>query len=140
MHATLRVILNAAVDDGLIVENPTDKLGRALKLVAKTRVRQEHVKAFDRAQRDTFLTTAAKIEPWWAPMWDVQALSGSDPVKSTPSKRPVSTSTPAPRASSARSPTMGSRWTRRRATGAGRSNCQRAPSKCSGRTSRPARR
>jgi hypothetical protein len=63
MHATLRVILNAAVDDGLIVENPTDKLGRALKLVAKTRVRQEHVKAFDRAQRDPFLTTAAKIEP-----------------------------------------------------------------------------
>lgn len=79
MHATLRVILNAAVDDGLIVENPTDKLGRALKLVAKTRVPQEHVKAFDRAQRDTFLTTAAKIEPWWAPMWDVQALSGLRP-------------------------------------------------------------
>jgi hypothetical protein len=79
MHATLRVILNAAVDDGLIVANPADKLGRALKLVAKARVRQEHVKAFDRAQRDTFLTTAAKIEPWWAPMWDVQALSGLRP-------------------------------------------------------------
>ena len=37
MHATLRVILNAAVDDELILANPADKLGRTLKLVAKTK-------------------------------------------------------------------------------------------------------
>ena len=30
MHATLRVILNAAVDHGILVANPADKLGRAL--------------------------------------------------------------------------------------------------------------
>jgi hypothetical protein len=45
MHATLRVVLNSAVDDGLLVANPADKLGRALKLVMRTKVRQEQIKA-----------------------------------------------------------------------------------------------
>src|SRR5262245_10486262 len=79
MHATLRALLNAAIDDGLIVANVTDKLGRGLKLVTKPKVRQERIKAMDRAQRDAFLTTAARIEPWWAPMWEVQVLSGLRP-------------------------------------------------------------
>jgi integrase len=79
MHATLRVILNAAVDDGLIVANPADKLGRALKLRAKTKVRQEHIKAMDRNQRDRFLAVAYAREQWFAAMWEVQALSGLRP-------------------------------------------------------------
>jgi integrase len=79
MHATLRVMLNAAVDDGLIAANPADKLGRALKLVTRTKVRQETIKAMDRFQRDRFLTTAYRIEPWWAPLWEVQVLSGQRP-------------------------------------------------------------
>jgi integrase len=79
MHATLRVVLNAAVDDGLIVGNPCDKLGKALKLRAKTKVRQEHIKAMDRNQRDRFLAVAYTVEPWFAPMWEVQVLSGLRP-------------------------------------------------------------
>lgn len=79
MHATIRAMLNAAVDDALIVANPADKLGRSLQLVAKTKVRQEQIKAMDRAQRDRFLATAHTIEPWYAPMWEVQVLSGLRP-------------------------------------------------------------
>jgi integrase len=79
MHATLRVMLNAALDDGLIVANPADKLGRSLKLVTRTKVRQETIKAMDRDQRDRFLATAYQVEPWWAPMWEVQVLSGLRP-------------------------------------------------------------
>jgi integrase len=83
MHAVLRVMLNAAVDDGLIVANPANKLGRSLKLVAKTKERQETIKAMDRVQRDAFLAAASRVEPWYAPMWEVQVLTGSGLVKST---------------------------------------------------------
>jgi integrase len=79
MHATLRVMLNAAMDDGLIVANPADKLGRSLKLVTRSKVRQEAIKAMDRAQRDCFLATAYRVEPWWAPAWEVQVLCGARP-------------------------------------------------------------
>jgi len=79
MHATLRVVLNAAVDDGLLVANPADKLGRALKLAARAKVRQERVKAMTRQQCDHFLTTAARIKPWWAPMWTVAVRTGLRP-------------------------------------------------------------
>src|SRR5262245_1516473 len=79
MSAILHLILAAAVDDGLIVANPADKLGRALKLVTQPTVRQESIKAMDRAQRDTFLATAQRIAPWWAALWEVQVLSGLRP-------------------------------------------------------------
>src|SRR5438552_3279591 len=79
MHATLRVILNAAVDDGLLVANPADKLGRALRLVTRTKVRREQIKAMDRIQRDRFFTKAAEIEPWWVPMWATEVRSGLRP-------------------------------------------------------------
>jgi integrase len=79
MHSTLRVVLNAAIDDEVIKSNPAAGLGKSLKLVVKTKVRQETIKALDRAQRDTFLTTAARVEPWWAAMWEVQTLSGVRP-------------------------------------------------------------
>ncbi|HLY36854.1 MAG TPA: hypothetical protein VKU61_02385 [Candidatus Binatia bacterium] len=52
MHATVRVILNAAVDDGLIVANPADKLGRALKLVARTTTRRLQPLCNQRARDD----------------------------------------------------------------------------------------
>jgi integrase len=79
MHAVLRVMLKAAVDDGLIVANPATKLGRSLKLVAKTKERQETIKAMDRSQRDAFLAAASRIEPWHAPLWEVQVLTGLRP-------------------------------------------------------------
>src|SRR5262245_43971724 len=46
---------NAAVDDGLILANPADKLVRALRLVQNAKVRQEEVKAMTRAQVSAFL-------------------------------------------------------------------------------------
>jgi integrase len=79
MHATLRVLLNAAIDDGLITANPAQKLGKTLKLVERAKVRQQRIKAMDRRQRDLFLSTAQRVEPWYAPLWEVQVLSGFRP-------------------------------------------------------------
>jgi hypothetical protein len=56
MHATLRALLNAAKDDELITANPAEKLGKALKLVERAKVRQQRIKAMERRQRDLFLS------------------------------------------------------------------------------------
>src|SRR5262245_53737496 len=55
IHATLRAMLNAAVDDGIIVANPADKLGRALRLITPLKARQEEIKAMTREQLSIFL-------------------------------------------------------------------------------------
>ena len=55
IHATLRGLVNAAVDDGVIVANPADKLGRGLRLVINAKTRQEEVKAMTRDQLAAFL-------------------------------------------------------------------------------------
>jgi integrase len=54
---------------------------RKLKLSTKQKARQQavKVKAMTRAERDTFLATAERIEPWWAPAWTVQVLTGLRP-------------------------------------------------------------
>jgi integrase len=41
LHAILRAMLRAATDDGLIVVNPAEKLGRRLRLVTSKTARQE---------------------------------------------------------------------------------------------------
>lgn len=69
IHATLRAMLNAAIDDGALLANPAVRLGRALRLVASKQVRQEEVKAMDREQRARFLAAAFEHEAWLAPMW-----------------------------------------------------------------------
>src|SRR3989442_8068098 len=58
IHATLRALLNAAVDDGIILANPADKLGRSLRLVVNAKIRQEEVKAMTREQVAAFITAA----------------------------------------------------------------------------------
>ena len=58
IHATLRALLNAAVDDGIIIANPADKLGRGLRLVVNAKTRQEEVKAMTRDQLSVFLGAA----------------------------------------------------------------------------------
>lgn len=50
IHATLRAMLNAAVDDGVILSNPAGRLGRQLRLVQRAGERQEAIKAFTREQ------------------------------------------------------------------------------------------
>lgn len=56
IHATLRAMLNAAVDDGVILANPADKLGRQLKLVTTTAARQQEIKAMTRDQVSAFVS------------------------------------------------------------------------------------
>jgi integrase len=58
IHATLRVMLNAAIEEGLIVANPADRLGRHLRLAATPKARQDEIKAFTREQGAAFLAAA----------------------------------------------------------------------------------
>jgi integrase len=63
IHATIRAMLNAAVDDGVILANPANRLGKALRLVRPKAARQEEIKAFDRTQASRFLATAQTKAP-----------------------------------------------------------------------------
>ena len=76
MHATLRVMLNAAVDDGVILANPADRLGRTLRLAASKATRQEQIKAFDREQVEHFLAVTAEKEPRLFPLFLLMARTG----------------------------------------------------------------
>jgi integrase len=76
LHATLRALLAAAVDDGVIVANPAEKLGRHLRLVIPKAVRQEEIKAMTREQRALFLTTARKETPAYYPLFVTLAGTG----------------------------------------------------------------
>ena len=76
IHASLRALLRAAVDDGVMVANPAEKLGRSLHLVTPKAARQEEIKAMTAAQRATFLETAARIEPRFAPLFWTLAGTG----------------------------------------------------------------
>jgi hypothetical protein len=67
IHATLRAMLNAAVDDGLILGHPADRLGRRLRLVQRPAERRETIKALTREQLAHFLATAAATDPRHAP-------------------------------------------------------------------------
>ena len=62
IHATLRAMLNAAVEDGVIAANPADKLGRHLRLVPTTATRQEDIKAMTREQLAVFVAAANSPE------------------------------------------------------------------------------
>jgi integrase len=81
MCATLHVVLGEAAEDGLLPANPAAGLARKLKLSAKLKARQEAArkKAMTRDERNAFLTAAERVEPWWAPAWTVQVLTGLRP-------------------------------------------------------------
>ncbi len=55
IHATLRGMLNAAIDDGIMTANPAARLGKALRLAVPPKQRQEEIKAMDRGQLQAFL-------------------------------------------------------------------------------------
>ena len=76
MHATLRAMLRAAVDDGVMPINPAEKLGRQLHLVQPKAVRQEEIKAMTREQRQRFLVTAARETPRYYPLFFMLAGTG----------------------------------------------------------------
>src|SRR5205807_7645531 len=58
MQATLRAMLNAAIDDGVIVANHAHVLSRQLRLTMTAAHRQEEIKAMTREQVTLFLATA----------------------------------------------------------------------------------
>ncbi len=76
IHATLRALLNAAVDDGLLLANPATRLGRQLRLAATPRLRQEAIKAMTREQLGTFLEATARVSPAYAPLFATLAGTG----------------------------------------------------------------
>jgi len=75
IHATIRSVLRAAVDDGLLTANPAEKLGRQLRLVTSHTTRQEQIKAMTAQQRQTFLTEAKNHERWY-PLFCLLAGTG----------------------------------------------------------------
>ncbi len=69
IHATLRAMLNSAVDDGVILANPADKLGRQLRLIQPAKARQEEIKAFTAEQLAEFLAASAEHDLRHYPLW-----------------------------------------------------------------------
>jgi len=76
IHATLRAMLNYAIDDGVIIHNPADKLGRQLRLTSSPTERDSEIKAFDRLQLTRFMDTAAVSEPEYYPLFFTLARAG----------------------------------------------------------------
>lgn len=76
MHATLRAMLRAAVDDGVVTIDPAEKNGRQLHLIPSKAGRQEEIKAMTRDQRQRFLTTAAREAPRYYPLFFTLAGTG----------------------------------------------------------------
>ncbi len=74
LYATLRGMLNAAVEDGVILANPAAKLGRQLRLASVPR--QEEIKAFTQEQLARFLTVAASVAPRFFPLFLLFARTG----------------------------------------------------------------
>jgi len=76
IHATLRAMLKVSVDDGVLLSNPAEKLGRQLRLVTPKATRQEQIKAMTKEQRHLFLETAVKVLPRTYPLFFVLAGTG----------------------------------------------------------------
>ena len=79
MYATMRAMLSAAVDDGVISTNPALKLGKSLSLVVSPKARSEQIKALDADQLATFLTVAERVTPACAPLFRTLAFTGLRP-------------------------------------------------------------
>jgi integrase len=69
-------MLRAAVDDGLLTNNPAEKLGRQLRLVTPKVTRQENIKAMTREQRQCFLAQAQQDCPRLYPLFATLAGTG----------------------------------------------------------------
>ncbi len=76
IHAVIRAVLNAALEDGLISANPAQRLGKVMKLAPSKATTQEEIKAMDREQRQRFLDTAAQVAPRYHTLFCVLAGCG----------------------------------------------------------------
>ena len=75
IHATVRAMLSAAVDDGILVANPAFGLGRKLKL-GKRADADEPIRAMTAEQLDRFLRAAAQHDPRHYPLFLLLARTG----------------------------------------------------------------
>ncbi len=76
MYGTVRAMLNAAVVDGVILANPTVRIGRQFRLSKRAKERQEEIKAMSREQLVRFLAAAELEEPRYAPLFLTLARAG----------------------------------------------------------------
>lgn len=77
MLAVLRGLLNAAIDDGVILANPADRVGRQLHLSGARSARQDEIKALTRKQLGQLLAAAGRIAPGYAPLFLLYARTGA---------------------------------------------------------------
>ena len=76
IHAILRARLKAAMDDGVLLSNPAEKLGRQLRLMTPKATRKENIKAMTREQRQLFLQTVATETSRYYPFFFTLAGTG----------------------------------------------------------------
>lgn len=76
IHATLRAMLNAAVDDGVLLANPADRLGRHLRLASTAATRDDEIKALSRDQLQQLLGIARVAHPEWHAFFFTLARTG----------------------------------------------------------------
>jgi integrase len=76
IHATIRAMLYAAIDDGVLQSNPASRLGKALRLGRSKATRQEEIRAFDRAQIAAFLGATAETDAAMYPLFLTMARTG----------------------------------------------------------------
>ena len=76
IHGTVRAMLSAAEEDGLIVGNPARGLGRVLRLVRSKAARQESIRALDAEQEGAFLAAVLGTEPRFYPFLLLLARTG----------------------------------------------------------------
>ena len=70
IHATLRAMLAAAVEDEILKANPASGVGRSLRLAASKDERSESIKAMTRDQLEAFLGQVLHTAPtFWALFW-----------------------------------------------------------------------
>jgi integrase len=76
IHATLRAMLNAALDDGVIYSNPAERLGRSLRLSSAAKHREEEIKAMDAEQLARFLAAAQEGDAGYYALFFTMARTG----------------------------------------------------------------
>jgi integrase len=76
IHATLRAMLNAAVEDGVLIRNPADRLGKTLRLVPAPQQAGEAVRAFTDEQLDAFMLSAQSVASLYHPLLYTMSRTG----------------------------------------------------------------
>jgi integrase len=71
-----RWVLNAAVDDGVLLANPAARLGKVLRLHRSKTARQEQVKAFDAGQLARYLAAIAAKHSRYYPLFFTMSRTG----------------------------------------------------------------